>query len=266
MTGSIGTKINQILKLWPQGTVAATSWLEAQGVYHQLARDYERSAWIKRIGHGAFIRDGDEVGWQGALYAVQKHLNLPIHAAAKTALELQGITHFVSSGPSKPVYLFGAPRAKLPTWFKQGDWKAKIHFTATLLFSGQDGLGLTEKNIGGYSIRVSSRERAVLELLHLVPHDQQFDEAKLLFEGLRTLRPELVQKLLENCRSIKAKRLFLHFADSTNQAWLKDLKLSQVDLGKGKRVIAEGGVFIPKYDISVPKTSQGGEQEELEGP
>ncbi len=266
MTGQLGTKINKILKIWPPGTVAATSWLESHGVYHQLASDYQRSAWIKRIGHGAFIRDGDQVEWQGALYAIQKHLKLPVHAAAKTALELQGITHFVSSGPDKTVHLFGTPRTKLPIWFKKQNWKADIRFTATLLFSGNGDLGCIEKNIGGFSIRISSRERAALELLHLIPHEQQFDEACLLFESLRTLRPELVQKLLENCRSIKAKRLFLHFADSTNQEWLKELNLSKVNLGKGKRVIAEGGVFIPKYDISVPKISQGVESEELEGP
>ncbi|MEK6706335.1 MAG: type IV toxin-antitoxin system AbiEi family antitoxin domain-containing protein [Bdellovibrionota bacterium] len=252
MSGEIGTKINQVLKVWPQGTVAASSWLEAQGIYHQLAQGYEHSAWIKRVGHGAYIRDGDQVDWQGALYAIQNHLKLPIHAAAKTALELHGITHFVSSGPAKAVFLLGAHRSKLPSWFKAHDWGTAIHFSATQLFSRTQELGLTQKDIGNYSIQVSSRERAVFELLHLVPQSQGYDEASLLFESLRTLRPDLVQQLLENCGSVKVKRLFLHLAEKTNQEWFSELNLLKVALGKGKRVIAEGGVFDSKYGISVP--------------
>jgi hypothetical protein len=260
------TKINSLLRIWPIGTVAATSWLEDQDIYHQLATDYQKSAWIKRIGHGAFIRDGDQVSWQGGLYAIQKHLRLPIHAAAKTALELHGIVHFVPTGLSKVVHLFGAPRAKLPTWFRSHDWNINLRFTATSLFSeGANQLGLAEKTVGAFSIQCSSRERAILELLHLIPYAQGFEEAKLLFESLRTLRPDLLQALLQNCHSIKVKRLFLYFADLTNQPWLQDLELTKIELGKGKRVIGEGGVFDPKYNISVPKISTGGDANELEG-
>ncbi len=83
------------------------------------------------------------------------------------------------------------------------------------------------------------------------------EEAKLLFEGLRALRPHLVQSLLEACKSIKVKRLFLHLADATGQPWLEDLKVDKIDLGKGKRVIAPGGHFDSKYNISVPKIHDG---------
>lgn len=267
MSGLKGTKINQILKTWPQGTVAATCWLEANGVYHQLAHNYEQSAWIKRIGHGAYIRDGDHVDWQGAVYAVQRHLKLHVHVAAKTALELQGVVHFVPARSNgRSIYLFGAGRTKLPMWFKQYNWEVGVHFMATDLFSMPKNLGFIEKNMGTYSIRISSRERAALELLHLVLQEQDYEESKLLFEGLRTLRPDLVQKLLEHCRSIKAKRLFLHLADATNQPWVKELKFSRIYFGKGKRVIAGGGVFDSKYNISVPKISQGGEKDGVEGP
>lgn len=265
MNGDGGSKINKLMKAWPQGTVAVSSWLEAQGIYHQLASGYERHSWIQRIGHGAYIRDGDQVGWQGALYAIQQHLRSPIHVAAKTALEYQGILHFVRSNPAKEVFLFGANKSKLPTWFKTNNWKASIHFTATQLFSGVEDLGLIEKSIGAYSIQISTRERAALELLHLVPQFQDFEEAHLLFESLRTLRPELVQKLLEKCRSIKAKRLFLYFAESTNQEWFKELKLKRIKLGSGKRVISKGGHFNSKYNISVPKLANGVANEELEG-
>jgi hypothetical protein len=73
-----------------------------------------------------------------------------------------------------------------------------------------------------------------------------------------SLSNSLVQSLLETCKSIKVKRLFLHLADATHQPWADEIKLARIDLGKGKRVIAGGGKFDSKYNISVPKSKEGG--------
>ena len=54
------------------------------------------------------MKDGDHVSWEGALYALQQYLQLPIHVAAKTALEFQGAAHFIQSGKGQSVILFGA--------------------------------------------------------------------------------------------------------------------------------------------------------------
>jgi hypothetical protein len=123
-----------------------------------------------------------------------------------------------------------------------------------------------ERSSGAFSIQISTRERAALELLYLIPEKQQYEEAKALFEGLQGLRPKLVQSLLEDCTSIKAKRLFLHLAEETNQPWFSELKIERVTLGKGKRVIGEGGRFDSKYNISVPKIREGGSFSPEEGP
>ena len=74
-------------------------------------------------------------------------------------------------------------------------------------------------------------------------------------EGLVTLRPSLVQTLLETCSSIKAKRLFLFLAEAMNHAWVKRIHLSNVRLGEGKRVIVKNGRFDSKYNITVPRPS-----------
>ncbi len=264
MGSDSASKINQILKLWPYGTVALSNWLESHGMYQQLAHKYENTQWLERVGHGAFIRSGDKVDWQGALYAIQTQAGLQIHVAAKSALELHGITHFVPAR-KRNLFLFAAPRTALPSWFKNRDWGVTIRYAAPALFidgfrdsfPGPNAPGITEKNFGTFSIRMSSPERGILELLYLVPTQQQYEEAKLLFEGLRALRPHLVQSLLEACKSIKVKRLFLHLADATGQPWLEDLKVDKIDLGKGKRVIAPGGHFDSKYNISVPKIHDG---------
>ena len=123
---------------------------------------------------------------------------------------------------------------------------------ATKIFLGQDDLGLTKKELGSYSIKISSPERAIMEVLHLVPNKESYEESKLLMEGLITLRPALIQKLLENCRSIKVKRLFMHLAQACNLPWVKKINLDNIDFGKGKRVLCKGGYFDSKYQISVP--------------
>lgn len=258
MSSASGTKINQLLKLWPQGAVATSNWLEAQGAYQQLVHEYERSAWLERLGKGAFKKSGDKIEWQGALYAIQKHLKTPIHVAAKTALSLQGVSHFVPLGRGYPIYLFGTPTAKLPLWFKKTDWGVRPEYVRTLFLGPQESLGVEEVAQGAFSILASSRERAILEVCYLVPQHQGYEETRLLLEGLQTLRPKLLQSLLEQCESVKTKRLFLHLAEACNVPWLSKLDLSKISLGKGKRSIAKGGIYDSKYQLIVPKIHEGG--------
>ena len=77
-------------------------------------------------------------------------------------------------------------------------------------------------------------------------------------EGSTNLRPKVVQSLLENCNSIKVKKLFLYLAEKCNLPWLTKLDLDQINLGGGKRKIGEGGVFDSKYMISVPQIRMEG--------
>lgn len=245
-------KLNELLVKWPKGTVAVQAWLRGQGVSRQLADAYRRSNWVRRIGGGAYVRAGDHVDWTGALYAVQGQLGLPVHVGAKTALQMQGYAHFLPLREGGVVQLFGAPGTRLPAWFLHSDWKVKLLYAATNLLAGKTEVGLTHKPMGEYSIRLSAPERAMLELLYLVPRTESFEEARLLMEGLTTLRPRLVQDLLEACRSVKVKRLFLFLADESSHSWARKQDLSKIDLGSGKRVIVKGGRFDSKYQITVP--------------
>lgn len=254
MASSTGSKINQLLKIWPSGAVAVLSWLEKQGVYQQLIYEYEKTSWVRRLGRGAYSRAGDKVEWTGGLYAIQEQMGLPIHAGGKTALQMQGYAHFLPMGKGTTVSLFGPPDVKLPTWFKQYRWGIKIRYAATNLFVGEADQGLTKKDMGSYLIGVSTPERAIMEVLYGVPKEESYEEAKLLMEGLTTLRPRLVQALLEHCVSVKVKRLFMVVAENCQHAWVKKLNLSKVDFGKGKRMLIRGGRLHSKYNITVPDT------------
>lgn len=245
------SKLNKLLTSWPSATVTVCSWLYKKGYPYQLLDRYRLSHWINSVGNGAVVRAGDKISWEGGIYAIQEQLGLTIHPGGKTALQMHGFAHFLPLAKKMSVHLFGAPTEKLPVWFKTYDWGVTIRFRAVNLFSDQK-IALTEIETGAFSIKVSAPERGALELLSLVPQEQTFEEAKLLMEGLAMLRPKVVQTLLEQCGSIKAKRLFLFLADELNHQWLKKLDLSKVDLGKGKRVIVKGGHFNSKYLISVP--------------
>ena len=71
MASGNGSKINQLLKKWPSGTVAVSRWLEKQGAYQQLVHEYEKASWLRRIGQGAYAKSSDKVEWPGGLFALQ---------------------------------------------------------------------------------------------------------------------------------------------------------------------------------------------------
>lgn len=252
LAGQNGRKLNHLLRVWPVGTVATMAWLERQGIYRQLADAYEKNVWLKRISNGAFIRPGEQVEWTGALYAVQEQLALPVHVAGKSALELLGFSHFIPQNNRGPLYLLGVPPTKLPRWFLKCDWKVTIHFKTSRLFAGAHDLGLTSQSFKFYSVIISSPERAILEMLHLIPGEQDFEETSLIMEGLGTLRADLVQELLEKCLSIKVKRLALLLAEKHGLPWFRKLAAARIKLGHGKRVIVKEGRLDNKYKITVP--------------
>ena len=244
--------LNKLLIHWPKDTVAVQQWFTKRGISRQLAAKYCRSGWIKRIGRGGYIRTGDVVALTGAVYALQTQLGFEAHVGGKTALEIQGYGHFLPMKNMPEFYLFGRPGRRLPSWFMGVKWESRVRYHMARLFSGKPEAGLEEISTGGYSIKVSSPERAALEIAELVPNEQSFEGAGLLLEGLTTLRPALVQALLMACRSIKAKRLFLFLSEKCGHAWVNKLDISKVRLGSGKRLIAREGRLDLKYQITVP--------------
>jgi hypothetical protein len=114
-------------------------------------------------------------------------------------------------------------------------------------------IGVKDMDINRISISISSPERAIMECLHLAPQNTDLVECFQVFEGLVNLKPKLVTELLSNCTSIKVKRLFLYMAEKANHQWFQFIKTNKINLGNGKRMITEKGVYNAKYLISIPK-------------
>jgi hypothetical protein len=251
-------KLNQLMTTWPHGTVAVQKWLSKNGVSRFLARAYVKSGWIKSLGSGAFARAEDKLTWSGGLYAVQQQLSLPVHVGGESAMQWHGQGHYLPIGGNAPLQLFGPLGVKPPSWFMKNKWEQKIRYRNTNFLPYGKNYGVTTDDRTGFPLVLSTPERAIFEVLFMVPNHVSFENAANLMEGLATLRPNLVNTLLWACRSVKVKRAFLYMAEQANHPWFGKLNLSRLRLGKGKRVIVPGGKFDKKYQITVsPKSVMG---------
>lgn len=195
------------------------------------------------------IRTGDKVGYEGAIYALQKQSKLTIHPGGRTALAIIGKAHYLEMA-AKKVVVFGCRGESLPEWFRDHDWGLTIDLYCTSFLP--PNLGLSEVEFKNFSISVSGAARAMMECLYLAPKKQDLVECYQLMEGLNNLRPDQVQTMLEVCKSIKVKRLFLYMAKRSGHPWYPSLDLRKVDLGRGKRMVARNGVYVEEFEITVP--------------
>jgi hypothetical protein len=98
-------KINQLLSANPSNIVYLSSWLVKKGYSLDLQKRYRNSDWLISIGTGAMIRSGDNVGYEGAIYALQVQAGLFVHPAGKTALSLLGKAHYLELSQKKLLFL-----------------------------------------------------------------------------------------------------------------------------------------------------------------
>ncbi|MDR0983035.1 MAG: type IV toxin-antitoxin system AbiEi family antitoxin [Culturomica sp.] len=244
-------KINKLMQEVPKGLVLLSTWLRSEGYSYELQQRYRNSGWLKSIGTGAMLKNGDELNLFGALAALQSQAGINIHVGGRSALELQGVSHYLQLGEQE-VTVFTESKATLPAWFTRNEWMPKSKVFRTTLYN-KDEVGMTDYQDGELTMRISSSARAIMECLYLCPNQFSLQEAYELMEGLLTLRPTLVQSLLEECKSVKVKRLFLYFAERANHAWLKHIDVSRIDLGRGDRSLATDGAYVPKYHLVIPK-------------
>lgn len=243
-------KLKKLLDAHLPGTAYVAAWLEGRGISPALQQRYRSSGWLETVGRGAFKRPNERLTWQGGLYTLQAQSGIAVHAGALTALALQGFAHYVRLG-AETVFLFSPPKTNLPAWYKNHDWGQSINYCSTSVLP--PSLGLVDYQAGAFSIKISGPERAMLECLHLAPDTVDLVECYQVMEGLTTLRPKLLQPLLEQCNSVKVKRLFLYMAEKAGHDWFKRLDTKKTDLGAGDRALTKGGVYVSSYGLTLPE-------------
>jgi hypothetical protein len=225
--------------------------LTTQGYSFELQQRYRRSGWLKSIGKGALLKSEDSLMLAGALSALQNTENQNIHVGGRSALELQGLAHYLQINATETT-LFVNGMAKLPVWLTKNDWNTKVKLFHLALFEDETA-GMVDFKDGELTMKISSPDRAIMECLALCPAKFPLFECYELMEGLGGLRPKKVQELLEQCMSVKVKRLFLYFAEKASHSWVKYMDINKIELGKGKRSLIDNGTFVSKYKLNLPK-------------
>jgi hypothetical protein len=198
----------------PRGAPFDLATLDQFRVSPQLAAKYAEGGWLVRLAQGVYAFPNDDFGVHKAIIFLQKRVP-GLHVGGKSALAMQGVRHNLSS--RETLILWGDARFTLPSWFTTRFPASYVH---AHLFDWSDA-SLSEKTLTAppglpEGLRVSVPERAVLEMLYEVGVKQGLEEARNLFDGLRSPRKELLGQLLSCSTSVKAVRLFLTWARETN--------------------------------------------------
>lgn len=276
-----GAKLNQLENDLPEGLVVDASWLSGRGYSTSLISAYLKTGRLHQPVSPLYQRkERGRLTWQQVVVSLQTILEYPLIVGGRTALELQGYAHYLTS-EAQEVHLYGS--VKGPTWLNRLPLKTRfiVHNSRSLFSSLPVTRGLAalswnvEANTGrdvtsfrggtveqpwgqwDWPLTLSTPERAVLQLLDELPGKESFHQVDVLFEGLTNLRPRLLQELLEDCRSIKVRRLFFFYAARHNHAWLKRLDRTRISLGSGKRMLVRGGRLDHAMQITVPEEMYG---------
>ncbi len=236
----------------PDGLVVDRVWLADRGFKRPLVDYYLRSGALVAVARGAYRRPGPPLKWEHVAYSLQE-LGSSAHVGGRSALELQGFAHYLSMQGMQQIHLYGVD--KLPGWVSKLDAPYRFTLHKAQLFDASVAEAVTTKPFGHWDwpLRYATPELALLELASEVKQNSDFEVLDKFFESATSLRPQLLMKLLKACHHVKAKRLFLWFAERHNFVWFKRLELEAVNLGSGKRAIVKGGVFNKKYQITVPR-------------
>lgn len=265
MSEQKSSKLNRLLQVLGDADLVSARWLRAHGYSTSLVARYVSSGWLHAPARGVYTLPRSEPGWDGVLRTLQRREGLRLHAGGRFALAWHGHEHYLRLGEATKATLYGPDR--LPRWATQLPLdEPLVHcgrgpFDPTPLNfeDAADGEQLyaeglerqADSNMVG-EVVMASPERAMLELCDDRPGADLVYEADAVMQGLAGLRPELVTRLLQQCRSVKAKRLFLALAERHQHAWLPRVALDNLDLGSGKRMLVPGGRLHPKYLITLP--------------
>ena len=244
-----GTKINQLLTNIDSSGLIFSSWLKSNGYSDQLQKQYRDSGWLVSLSQGVMYRAGSTLSAYSALASSNLQTGSMHRIAAHSALEYAGFNHYVPMG--KPTLMVALnPTKRRHAWMGKGVFDMTFRTFHTETFPEPEVITNSTK----YGIQyISSPEQAFLECLLLAPKYYDYIDLYYIMEQLTTLRADVVQRLLENCRNFSIKRMFLYMAEKAGHYWFEELNKEKIELGTSKIQLVHNGMYIPRYRITVPK-------------
>lgn len=208
-------KLNILYSWLPAGPPVSSEDLAALGISADLAVHYVRAGWLKRLARGVYRRPNDAVALKPSLIFLQRSL-AGLHVGGKSALDWQGIRHYVSQHPA--LHLYGWQAGRLPGWFTE---RFPAEFHRKRLFDEDPDALLHVRPFQNRADAplVSAPERALLEVLSEVGIRQPLQEARDLVESAYSLRAHVMRDLLKHCSSVKTVRLCLQLGRELSQPW-----------------------------------------------
>ncbi len=252
---SCGTKINQLLANSASTGLFFADWLKKEGYSSQLQKRYRDSGWLTAMCKGVMYRTGGDLNAYDAIASYNKQMDGKLRVAAMSALEYVGFNHYVPMG--KPVLMVALDGKKEPLWMKSDRFDMTFRTFYSTAFTDVEMIK-REQHSG--TLYISSPEQAFLECLFLAPNLYSYMDLYYAMEQLTTLRPEVVQHLLETTDNKRVKRMFLYMAEKAGHYWFEELQHEKIDLGTCKMQLATNGKFNAKYKMTIPK-----ELEDYEG-
>jgi hypothetical protein len=250
----------ELYEIMPEGLVTTHKWLMENNLTRHAIDNLVKSNQLESLSKGVYVRNANKISWQSVVFSLQKILKTDLVIGGLTALEIQGLSHYLSLSENKTVHLFG--NDVLPEWVNNLDLNVKfVRHTTNSLFAKnlEENKQLPpftsqrDWDNDNRKLNLSLPERAYLEVLLDVPQKITFEHADQLMQGLTTLSPRNLQKTLEYCQNVKVKRLFFWFADRQNYVWLGKINRESITLGSGNRMLIKGGKLDTKYKITVPE-------------
>jgi len=231
------TKLNSLYRHWVPGTPLTSEDLAALGISADLAVHYARAGWLTRLARGVYGRPNDTLELHACLLLLQRNVD-GLHAGGKSALDWYGVRHYLSHRPV--LQLYGWTSTRLPDWFNER-FPAEYHRKRLFDEPPADPLhaGPFEKRSG--APRVSTPERALLEVLSEVGVRQPLQEARELAESTYSLRADVLRELLQRCTSVKTVRLCLQLGRELALPWATKLDPAQLPTGSDRAWVSRSG-------------------------
>ena len=244
MATTTPTKLKNLNTKLRPGRPVTSADLAELGISKYLAVHYVRAGWLCRLARGVYRRPGEEL----ALYPSLKTLeptHQGLHVGGKTALDWQGVRHYLTQQPV--LQLYGPRAARLPEWFTSR-FPAQYH-RKRLFDEPEDALLYVSRlNRDDNMPLVSEPERAWLELLSEVGVRQPLGEARELAESTHVMRVRVLRELLVRCTSVKTVRLCLQLGRAEQAPWAAKLDASTLPTGSDKPWVArtrDGLLVLP---------------------
>ena len=245
-----------------EGQLVNRDWLLQRGFNRPRVDYFLRAGKLESVSRGVYRRPGPPLKWEHLVYSLTE-IGYPVHVGGRSALELQGLAHYLPSGGIRRIDLYGS--SCVPKWVVNYPAEFRFVVRTRRLFDELPRDTVKPKPFGSWDwpIAYAVPELAMFELLSEVKDVADYAVADKFFEAATNFRPEILHALLHACFQVKAKRLFLWFSDRHKHDWRQALKTDNINLGKGKRMLVKGGVFDSTYQITIPREMAVGSEQSI---